>query len=229
MTKRRSFSTSFSPMKMEIKEENVGNDYLMAKGRLKGALKQLTERSSDEDSDSSEDGQSKRRKSYKKKRSETVPTPYHHTYVMKLYDRSVDLARFEEDTPLYPLCRAWMENQPKNPQRIIKRRNSSPEPTDSTWDSSGVDVKRLPPPSIPFETRVPSPLPEQLLQSKDNINLNYDECPPVDKNILIRNHLQRWVKVKKKWIAAAENNEERYAYSFNILQNIYNKAQDHME
>lgn len=62
MTKRRSLSTSFSPMKMEIKEENVGSDYLMAKGRLKGALKQLTERSSDEDSDSSEDEHLKRRK-----------------------------------------------------------------------------------------------------------------------------------------------------------------------
>lgn len=49
-------------MKMEIKEENVGSDYLMAKGRLKGALKQLTERSSDEDSDSSEDEHLKRRK-----------------------------------------------------------------------------------------------------------------------------------------------------------------------
>lgn len=49
-----------------------------------------------------------------------MPTPYHHTYVMKLFDRSVDLARFEEDTPLYPICRAWMQNQPRNPQPIIK-------------------------------------------------------------------------------------------------------------
>lgn len=45
---------------------------------------------------------------------------FHHTYVMKLFDRSVDLARFEEDTPLYPICRAWMANQPRNPQLIVK-------------------------------------------------------------------------------------------------------------
>lgn len=38
---------------------------------------------------------------------------YHNTFVMKLFDRSVDLAQFKEDTPLYPICRAWMANQPR--------------------------------------------------------------------------------------------------------------------
>ena len=34
------------------------------------------------------------------------------TYVMKLFDRSVDLAQFDESSPLYPICRAWMKNHP---------------------------------------------------------------------------------------------------------------------
>lgn len=58
--------------------------------------------------------------SARKRRAESVPAPFHHTYVMKLFDRSVDLAQFEEDTPLYPICRAWMANQPRNPQSIVK-------------------------------------------------------------------------------------------------------------
>ena len=33
---------------------------------------------------------------------------------MKLFDRSVDLAQFEENTPLYPICRAWMANKPRS-------------------------------------------------------------------------------------------------------------------
>lgn len=33
---------------------------------------------------------------------------------MKLFDRSVDLAQFREDTPLYPICRAWIKNQPNS-------------------------------------------------------------------------------------------------------------------
>lgn len=32
------------------------------------------------------------------------------TYVIKLFDRSVDLAQFSENTPLYPICFAWMRN-----------------------------------------------------------------------------------------------------------------------
>lgn len=33
-------------------------------------------------------------------------------YVIKLFDRSVDLAQFHTGTPLYPICRAWMRNNP---------------------------------------------------------------------------------------------------------------------
>ena len=31
---------------------------------------------------------------------------------MKLFDRSVNLTSFSEQTPLYPICRAWMQNDP---------------------------------------------------------------------------------------------------------------------
>lgn len=60
MTKKRKLSTS-SPIKVEVKEENIlGNDYLMAKGRLKGALRQLTE-NTDSESDNSDDNRSYQR------------------------------------------------------------------------------------------------------------------------------------------------------------------------
>lgn len=48
-------------------------------------------------------------------------------YVMKLFDRSVDLAQFEENTPLYPICRAWMRNQPQK-RDLSCLRSSSPDP-----------------------------------------------------------------------------------------------------
>lgn len=35
------------------------------------------------------------------------------SYIMKLFDRSVNLAKFTENVPLYPLCRAWMNNAPR--------------------------------------------------------------------------------------------------------------------
>ena len=56
---------------------------------------------------------------------------------MKLFDRSVDLAQFDESTPLYPVCRAWMKNQPHN--RNLGRRSPSPEPD---LDSSDDEVTK---------------------------------------------------------------------------------------
>lgn len=40
-------------------------------------------------------------------------SPARQSYVLKLFDRSVDLSQFSEDSPLYPICRAWIANQPK--------------------------------------------------------------------------------------------------------------------
>lgn len=63
MTKKRKLSGS-TPIKVEVKEENVmGNDYLMAKGRLKGVLRQLTE-NTDSDSDYSDDNRGYRSRKY---------------------------------------------------------------------------------------------------------------------------------------------------------------------
>ncbi|KAK4874849.1 hypothetical protein RN001_014209 [Aquatica leii] len=221
--------SSYTPVKIEVKEENVGgNDYLMAKSRLKGVLKQITERS-DSDSDSSEASNYYPKKTESRKRKITPPMPVHHTYVMKLFDRSVDLARFEEDTPLYPICRAWMANLPRNPQIVVKRRLSSPEPDNSWTGNNLTEIMRLPRPTDYSENRIPSPLPAQMNQDKNEINLNYDEKPPVPRDVLIRNHLQRWVGVKRKWIETAQKNEERYVRSMQILQAIYNKAQEALE
>ncbi|XP_044760639.1 protein lin-37 homolog isoform X3 [Coccinella septempunctata] len=222
ITKKRKYADA-NPIKVEVKEENTGgNDYLMAKGRLNSVLKQLTEQS-DSDQSSSDDNSYRKRK-----RKDNPPTPYHHTYVMKLFDRSVDLAQFEEDTPLYPICRAWMKNQPRNPQAVVKRRVSSPEPEHQSWNGNFSDINRLPPPSEEFQKRIPSPLPCQE-QNKDDINLDYNEAPPVPQYILIKDHLQRWAKVRKHWNETAAKNESRYAVSTQILKTIYNRAREEME
>lgn len=51
----------------------------------------------------------------------SCPSP--DTYVIKLFDRSVDLAQFSESTPLYPICRAWMRNNPS-----VREQERSPSP-----------------------------------------------------------------------------------------------------
>lgn len=79
------------------------------------------------------------------------------TYVIKLFDRSVDLAQFSENTPLYPICRAWMRNSPSMRER--ERSPGSPLPplpedeevgwvvgdSPATREGSGSVVSRDPP------------------------------------------------------------------------------------
>lgn len=53
----------------------------------------------------------------KRARKESTPPPpanQNHSFIMKLFDRSVDLAKYNENTALYPICRAWMINQPRS-------------------------------------------------------------------------------------------------------------------
>lgn len=147
---------------------------------------------------------------------------------MKLFDRSVDLARFEEDTPLYPICRAWMANQPRGgpgivPGVTIKRRSSlSPDRFHSVWNGERVrEIFALPPPTAAPVCRVPLyPEPQDVVE---RIDLDYERNPPVPRQQLIKDHLERWTAVKRKWIQQANKNEDRFQPSFEILQTIYNK------
>lgn len=96
-------------------------EVVAARGRLKGALQDIANITEDESEiDSSKPSRGRPPKRVKK---ETTPPPQQpkvqHSFIMKLFDRCVDLAKYSEHTPLYPICRAWMMNQPKSNQ-IIK-------------------------------------------------------------------------------------------------------------
>jgi len=64
----------------------------------------------------------------RRKKEGATDSAFHHTFVMKLFDRSVDLAQFQEGTSLYPVCRAWMKNQPHNTSMAPRVRTPTPEP-----------------------------------------------------------------------------------------------------
>merc|ERR1719411_761929 len=74
----------------------------------------------------------------RRRRKKAVPlnTAFHHTFVMKLFDRSVDLAQFPVQTPLYPVCRAWMKNDPHNTNMAPRLRTPTPEPEDEEKEDS---------------------------------------------------------------------------------------------
>ena len=89
-----------------------------ARGRLKGALQDSVHATEDEEDDVPH---TRGRPPSKRVKKEPTPPPpaVHHSFIMKLFDRSVDLAKYSDATALYPICRAWMINQPRS-SKIVK-------------------------------------------------------------------------------------------------------------
>lgn len=154
------------------------------------------------------------------------------TYVIKLFDRSVDLAQFSESTPLYPICRAWMRNNP-----LVREQERSPSPTLPTLpedeeEADGLngksqDVCKLPPPTPcqinpmgePVNLRIPLPLEPE--DSKLAIATTPDTVPSMSS--LIYKNMERWKKIRQRWKEASHKNQLRYAESMNILKEMYER------
>ncbi|GFY52303.1 protein lin-37 homolog [Trichonephila inaurata madagascariensis] len=148
---------------------------------------------------------------------------------MKLFDRAVDLTPFNDQTPLYPICRAWINNQElyKSAQHIKEEPVSGETPAveepEKEKEENDDFVRQLPPPS-PLkgkDLRIPSPIP----QPEEEFVICSDEQTAVSKETLMSKHLQRWKAVRRKWKHAAKVNEDRYRESAAVLKSIFDKAQ----
>ncbi|KAJ2937990.1 hypothetical protein O0L34_g14444 [Tuta absoluta] len=134
-------------------------------------------------------------------------------YVLKLFDRSVDLSQFGEESPLYPICRAWIANQPRmNYKKFGKKKMKPPLPSD--------DSVELPGPTGPAVSRIPQLLPEQQQACKDNINLDYSSGALPSREQLLAEHCARWAGVRRAWGEQAARVEARYHAAQQLLNRI---------
>lgn len=177
----------------------------------------------------------KRKKDYVESSSEHTfldKGKYPQSFVMKLFDRQVDLAQFKPSSPLYPVCREWMRNQPLK-KRNVRTRSPSPEqsPEDESSDPNDQtlkDIYQLPPPSISAEDlrskhnrdpRIPSPVP----QPEETLDIHSDMSLAPSKETLLEDHLVRWRKIKNKWKGASDDYQFRYTESYAILKAMYDR------
>lgn len=150
----------------------------------------------------------------------------HNSFVMKLFDRSVDLAQFRSHTSLYPVCRAWMANTPT--AKVPRREGSpSPEPIDLDASENGL-IYRLPSPSqtsdemlaeVSRDPRIPSPVP----QPEEKLDIHADVSQAPTKETLLNDHLQRWKVIRNKWKDASQVNQSRYSESYALLKAMYER------
>ncbi|XP_068097964.1 protein lin-37 homolog [Hyperolius riggenbachi] len=152
--------------------------------------------------------------------------PKSNTFVIRLFDRSVDLAQFSEETPLYPVCRAWLRNAPG---AKVPERPATPTPSEEgdVVNGSSQNIYQLPPPlpghvtekGVPINLRVPPPLPME----EDPLNINTPSEQVPSMTTLICRNMERWKKVRQRWKDASYQNQQRYSQSMKILKEMYER------
>ncbi|XP_059154530.1 protein lin-37 homolog isoform X2 [Physella acuta] len=147
------------------------------------------------------------------------------TVIMKLFDRSVDLAQFPEDTPLFPVCRAWIQNRPHDKSLgTLQERPLSPKIEEDPDDGC---IYRMPPPlkseeGCLYDLRIPEPLP----QSEERLNLSGDPKNVPAPDHLLLEHLNRWKNVRERWRVASVMNEMQYISSMQLLKEMFDRNVD---
>jgi len=209
------------------------NEVKTARSRFDGVLQGIMSPQgldSGEETDESEASFDKKPPRKKQRREDGYEAgPYHHTYVMKLFDRSVDLAQFGESTLLYPIARAWMQNRPHDHSmrtaatldvEIEKERAGAEEEPDSE-----AKIDRLPPPhkSDASEGAPSFRIPTPLDWPKEEFRVSSDSA--TDSTTLLLNHLSRWKTVRAQWKRQCFVNESRYSESMAILKKMFEESQ----
>lgn len=235
----------------KIKQEKIAPELDSARSKLDGVLQHLMERTDESQSSSDESTKTSpeivvkepspvtsptkkqtHRTQRKRRRKDDVTTKNTNSYILKLYDRSVDLAPFSENTPLYPVCRAWIHNQPNSNSIHGHNQSSSSSVSQELHEDIKDDCKaklisQLPPPLKHVKTengevrdlRIPSPIPRE---QEEFIICSDDQGAP-SKEFLMSKHMERWRAVRQKWKQAAIANEDRYRESGMILKAIFER------
>lgn len=221
------------------KQEKRVPELDQARSKLEGVLQNLMEKteesqsSSSQSEDESKDAATKdpataspkkvQKTQRKRRRKDDSAIQNSNTYITKIYGCSVDLAQFDENSPLYSMCRSWIQNKPL--QNAERRNHTGEDTKGSTNEAAEEDdtkgIYSLPAPTEAprdeagnlRDLRIPSPVP----QPSAKFFMASDDSEVVPVNVLLAGHQTRWKNVRQKWKEAAMVNEERYKESAAIL------------
>lgn len=160
----------------------------------------------------------------KKEKSRPKHTAHHGpqpaSYIMKLFDRSVNLAQFEENTPLYPLCRAWMKNQPR---AMLPRIDKINDPLDVQEAQDG-DVVEMP--RVRIRKGKTSARSEVRINKKDFDKQGIDG-KTWTKSKLLADHRAHWLEERLRHQKNARNFEEKhFAANLELLESLIKESEE---
>jgi len=141
------------------------------------------------------------------------------SYIMKLFDRSVNLAKFTEETPLYPLCRAWMNNAPR---MMTIKTEKAPDPVPQAEEGDVVEMPKV-------RIRKGG---KPLLQRKD-VKINKKDFDKVidseiwRKEKLLEFHSKNWTSEREKQIENSKNfDEKHFAANFELIESLIKDSEE---
>ncbi|XP_023168721.1 protein lin-37 homolog [Drosophila hydei] len=167
-------------------------------------------------------GRSKAKRSlYKKSGNHAAQKSHSETYVMRLFERSLDLSKYKDKTPLYPICRAWMANQPRNPSvsvyntdgtvPIVKREDDAEEVLSKLLSGELKVVKQMPQARKTEMSLIPPRLP----------NTQDERLNGASKEELLAENVSHWKRVRSHWLKHAQKYErERYEIIDQIMDAV---------
>ncbi|XP_050088980.1 protein lin-37 homolog [Anopheles aquasalis] len=221
LPRRRTLLNSSDKRKKESLE-NVD----MARGRLKGALK-TAHHSTDESTEEMDDSADSARETTKRRREQkapAVPQPY----IMKFFDRHIDLSRFKETSSLYAMCRAWYKNNPTvrgqetaadSSKVMVFKREYNPEIVEKFLKGLVNEIREMP---LPESAGDMEPYDQQTVQPATEFKIN---TGTMGKEELLEEHLIKWKHLRKSWIAHRKQyKERRYETSFRLLDALAAKS-----
>ncbi|XP_055842849.1 protein lin-37 homolog [Episyrphus balteatus] len=221
------------------------NEVQMARGRLKTALHDLVANSDDDEEMQSLPQKEKQRGRPKKSKIELEDeqsnknsanlsnagnNQMHESFVMKLFDRSLDLSKYDESTPLYPICRAWIDNTPRSPSIRSYRGRRSPTPQ-SRENDGGEVLEKLRDGELHEITSMPAPLNTDLFKIPSSLfdDENEEERKKTELSLkgaskaeLLAAHKRRSKKVRLNWQKHSKKYyEHKYELNFQIIDELY--------
>ncbi|XP_016999463.2 protein lin-37 homolog [Drosophila takahashii] len=138
------------------------------------------------------------------------------SYVMRLFERSLDLSKYQDGTPLYPICRAWMANQPRNPAVAAFQTDGSISAT-KREDNGEEILARLNSGEMKMLTELPQPKPTDMPIIPPRLEFGPEEkrrekaLEGASAFELLSSNVARWKKVRGHWLKHAQKYEqERY-------------------
>ncbi|XP_064536051.1 protein lin-37 homolog [Drosophila montana] len=167
-------------------------------------------------------GRSKAKRSlYKKNGNNAAQKSHSESYVMRLFERSLDLSKYKDKTPLYPICRAWMANQPRNPAVAIYNTDGT-NPTVKREDDAEEILAKLLSGELKVLKEMPQArktdlpiIPPRLQQTQDA------KLQGASKDELLADNVSHWKRVRSHWLKHAQKYEhERYEIIDQIMDAV---------